>query len=566
MTLAEEQIKAAAAVKYAPTKVYVGGKLAGELATGPLMPADFERLHFGGHYDIIHWNWKYMFNGAFSSVRVHKGALTPEQIEANAANQPQEIAPTTQLIFDIAAEKLPEGKLEKWAYTGSGGGTFVEGAPEESVLPMIKEHNGQVGLWLGQLETLQSSFQAPESLDEGPFTIVVRFARAVDSEQLPIFRWGSKFFNNAGGFYHPWSEPVFSWQTMWTDPNREEAKPRLRQEDLKPPRQNYRGALHRGRDLRYSDEPTANNTTAYLAWIWKTMAISYDGETLRYCVDGKLELEVKTKILKGEAKAMGGRAIFRDYFTLGGLRAHETKVSARPKAYLNRIEVYDRAFSMKETEARTALKPIRLPGKSIIDVDFSKMKPDTGVERIKNAGTLGGEFLCQEEHDKLAETETIDRRPVVETVDGIRAVSFAGKNEFMKSAKIAPEAVTDNDPFTFEAFINPDAKSDGGGLLQFSQRGKFSRTGDDLSVQGMHRAYREGRPERPHQAISAGWQHMVFVYEGRRKPSHVVYQRQAGELELLLRLVCSPDAEDVYRKGIRRQYCSPAHVARCEER
>jgi len=229
LTLAEEQIKAAAAIKYVPTKVYVDGKPAGELETGPLMPADFERLHFGGHYDIIHWTWKYMFHGALSSVRVHKGELTLEQIQANAKNKPQDIPnPTPELIFEVNAEKLPEGKLKKWTYTGSGGGTFVEGAPEEPVLPMVKEHNGEVGLWLGQIETLQSSFKAPESLDEGPFTIVARLARGVDSKPLHICRWGSKFFNNAGGFHHPWSDFIFTWQEMWTDPKQKDAKPRLR--------------------------------------------------------------------------------------------------------------------------------------------------------------------------------------------------------------------------------------------------------------------------------------------------------------------------------------------------
>jgi hypothetical protein len=91
----------------------------------------------------------------------------------------------------------------------------------------------------------------------------------------------------------------------------------------------------------------------------------------------------------------------------------------------------------------------------------------------------------------------------------------------MRSEEIAPDAVTDNDPFTFEAFIKSDPNSRGGGLLQFGPLGGFSRKDVGLNVLGMYRAYREKKPQISHQAIATGWQHMVFVYEGRRKPSHV---------------------------------------------
>jgi hypothetical protein len=110
---------------------------------------------------------------------------------------------------------------------------------------------------------------------------------------------------------------------------------------------------------------------------------------------------------------------------------------------------------------------------------------------------------------------------VVETVDGIRAVRFDGTNEFMRSEEIAPDAVTDNDPFTFEAFIKSDPNSRGGGLLQFGPRAGFADSGDGMKVSSMLRSYREKKPNRRHLKNSAGWKHLVFVYEGRRKPSHV---------------------------------------------
>jgi hypothetical protein len=91
----------------------------------------------------------------------------------------------------------------------------------------------------------------------------------------------------------------------------------------------------------------------------------------------------------------------------------------------------------------------------------------------------------------------------------------------MRSEAVAPDAVTDNDPFTFEAFVKADPKSSSGGLLTFGPRAGFADSGNGLNVLGMNRTYRERKPRARHAKNTAGWTHLVFVYEGRRNPSHV---------------------------------------------
>ena len=109
------------------------------------------------------------------------------------------------------------GKLDKWDFAGSGGGTFVEGAPEKKALPVVEEYNGKVGLKVGLLQSLQSSFKSPESINGGPFTVVTHFAREVESQRLPLVTWDSKSLRLPEGGIYP-SGTIFHGQRI--HPNR----------------------------------------------------------------------------------------------------------------------------------------------------------------------------------------------------------------------------------------------------------------------------------------------------------------------------------------------------------
>jgi hypothetical protein len=161
-------------------EIFVDGKPAGKIS-GLLRLIERDRLHLGGHYDFDFWNWKHYFSGAFSAIRAHKGALTLAQIEANATRKPQDEDKSipVELVFDITAESLPEGKLSEWKYTGSGGGTFKPGDPVLNNQPKVMAFNKNVGLRLGGKHGLVSSFDLPEAMRKGPFTILTYTAKPV---------------------------------------------------------------------------------------------------------------------------------------------------------------------------------------------------------------------------------------------------------------------------------------------------------------------------------------------------------------------------------------------------
>jgi hypothetical protein len=513
----KKQIEAFDKVEQPPTKVYVDGKPTGELNTGLLMPGDFRRMHFGGHYDIVHWNWKYMFHGAFASVRVHAGALSESQIRANAKKKPQDLPnPEPELIFEVNADKLPEGKLDKWDFAGSGGGTFVEGAPEKKALPVVEEFNGKVGLKVGLLQSLQSSFKSPESINGGPFTVVAHFALEVNVQRLPFLFWDNKSFLHPTIDMYP-KGTIFRGQRI--HPKRPD---RLAGYSMQHPKPIWDPEMGARKDSFW--EPANFDPVPFMAWIWKTAAISSDGKHVRYIVDGKLVFEHEAKLMPYDPKAKhGSNGRYNEYVRLGGTT--DGRQLGGNKGFLNKIQVYDRAFSLKEIEARTKVhSPRDLPGKPIIAVDFGGLKPDTGVERIKNTGTLGGEFLSDEAHEALFKQEDVDRRPTVKTVDGVRVVSFDGENEFMKSQKGYPKPVGASYPFTFEALVKvpPNGK---GSLLGLGSRGGFSLGNGQLKVDGMRRSTREGPyrrgAARPAASQEEQWKHLVYVFEGQRKPSHV---------------------------------------------
>ena len=516
----KKQIEAFDKVEQPPTKVYVDGKPTGELNTGLLMPGDFRRMHFGGHYDIVHWNWKYMFHGAFASVRVHAGALSEPQIRANAKKKPQDLPnPEPELIFEVNADKLPEGKLDKWDFAGSGGGTFVEGAPEKKALPVVEEFNGKVGLKVGMLQSLQSSFKSPESINGGPFTVVAHFAVEPNLQRLSFITWDSKSLLHPALDAYP-KGTIFVGQRI--NPKRPD---RLAGFEMKHPKPLWDPEMGAKKDSFW--EPANFDPVPFMACIWKTAAISSDGEHVRYIVDGKLVLELEAKLMPYDPKKKKHypNQFVSKYVRLGGV--NDGKELDGSKAFLNNIQVYDRAFSLKEIEARTKVhSPKDLPGKPIIAVDFGGLKPDTGVERIKNTGTLGGEFLSDEAHEALFKQEEVDRRPTVKTVDGVRVVTFDGENEFMKSQKGYPKPVGASYPFTFEAFVKvpPNGK---GSLLSLGSRGGFILDNGQLDVDknAMRRNTREGRyrrgAARPAASQEEQWKHLVYVFEGQRKPSYV---------------------------------------------
>jgi len=498
-------------------EVLVDGRPAGKIP-GLLRLMDRDRLHLGGHYDFDFWNWKHYFSGAFSAIRVHKGALTPAQIQANAARKPRDEDNTVpvELVFDITAENLPEGKLSEWKYTGSGGGTFKPGDPVLSNQPKVMEFNKNVGLHLGGEHSLVSSFGVPEAMRKGPFTILTYTAKPVVPHAGPtsILKWDSKEYWLTGTHWNPQGN-IFSWMEMGK-PEREGQKPHPRHENM-----HYwpgHGFHHAGTGKQYYHKPTTHNNNAHMAYVWKTQCLAYDGKTVRWIVDGKLEREEPATFYIPPPPSNPDQEPQPILLTIGG------KGRGRGGAFLNYVKIYDKAYSVEELEkATTVIKRKPLKAKPIVDLDFSRFKPDSYVKCIKNAGTLGGEFRSPDAVAEAEAKEPPDYTPTVKTEDGVRVVEFDGKDNFLESDEVAPRTMTDNEPFTFEAFVKPARSGRNPMLLTLAGQGQqgFSYGGGGLQVQGLRRQARDGQRHGQPRPKTGPWVHVAAVYEGTRKPSHI---------------------------------------------
>jgi len=462
-----------------------------------------DRLNLGGHYDFDFWNWKHYFNGAVSAIRVHKGALTPAQIQANAAKKPQDEDKSVpvEMVFDITAENLPEGTLSEWRYTGSGGGTFKPGVPVLNNQPKVLALNKNVGLKLGGKLDLVSSFDVPEAMRKGPFTILTYTAKPViaHGDKSLILKWENNQCWLTTTHWNPYGN-IFTWRQM-EEKEGQKPSPRSRSMNYWPGGGSHLRAG--GKSMQYYHEPTTHNNNAHMGWVWKTMCLTYDGKTLRWIVDGKLEREEPATIYTDPKK--------KALLTIGGGgRGKETAV-------LNYVTIYDKAFSVAELEKATTVvnrKPLKV--KPIIDVDFGKLKPDSFVYSIKNTGTLGGEFRSPDAVAAAARKEPTEYAPTVKIEDGVRVVAFDGKDNFLEAVKFAPRTMTDNEPFTFAAFVN-DARD--GQLLTLDDKQSFSYKGGSLSTP-LRRQARSGEQRGSGRAKVGPWVHVAAVYEGSRKPSH----------------------------------------------
>jgi len=172
-------------------------------------------------------------------------------------------------------------------------------------------------------------------------------------------------------------------------------------------------------------------------------------------------------------------------------------------------------------KATTVVKRKPLKAKPIIALDFSRFKPDSLVKRIKNAGTLGGEFRSPDAVAEAEAKEPPDYTPTVKTEDGVRVVEFDGKDNFLESANIAPRTMTDNEPFTFAAFVKPGRGGRDSMLLTLAERQGFSYSGGGMQVQGLRRQRRDEQRRGQHRPKVGPWVHVAAVYEGTRKPSHI---------------------------------------------
>ena len=341
-------------------------------------------------------------------------------------------------------------------------------------------------------------------LKGGPFTIVAHTLYLMgEGHHGSILRWGANDRGHGGYNYFPRNRnsnvAVFAWRVQVEDENGKM--------QWKPKRL---GVSKRRRHTYIEPDKDEVSFNVFLGHVWKTTCLNYDGKTVRYIVDGKVILETPAKL----------RPISTKGVKKGSKRLKFSIPTNRNKIVLiGKLQVYPESFPVEQLEKATAaVDPTSLPAKPAVDIDFSKLKADTFVKSIKNTGTLGGEFLSADAIDEATGKEKPNVVPTAKTVDGVRVVEFDGKATLLKSDKIAPRTMTDNEPFTFATFIKLGRSGQRPSLLKLSENESFGPNG---AVAGLRRQRRNGSRGGSGRSKNGQWVHAVVTYEGSRKPSKI---------------------------------------------
>lgn len=550
------------------TKVYVNGKDVGELDR-VMWPGRHERLHVGGHYDPVRWNWKRYFNGAVAALRIHKGRLTPEQIAENfrthafnnahdpepapggivvaertpslgwapgvVGGKPKEtlylgetpdslkaigqyapgeckpsLEPGTQYYWRVGGSDtwgfktrqgplvhldsadLQEGELTKWVNKGPRGGSFVPGTTPDTWTPVSKTHLGVSGMKLISGRRMQSTFDTPATMRNGPFAIFFRAARQIRHGNAEILSWGPR--DTGAVFLHGTGDP-FRW-----------GKPK-----------NRRAGQWEHSVARYPEEERAKQlaTLSAMAHFWKSQCITYDGSIFKYYSDGRLVNEVKKEFSLPSA----------DKLVIGG-EAVET--------YLKELKVFSKALSAKDVAKLDKGKTVATR-EMLVAVTVPDQEDGKRVHRLKNRGSLKGEFV------PIAPTSR-DHIPSVKMLEGVKCAYFNGGTEFLESDKLMPEEFASTHPFTVEARVNilnngaflafaPEVAQAGQGNRNIGRHVDFSATGIGARERSAGRA-----------PVNK-WIHLALVYDGGYRSRFKMYVD--GELQ----------------QGATREYTSLATIA-----
>jgi hypothetical protein len=341
-------------------------------------------------------------------------------------------------------------------------------------------------------------------LEGGPFTIVAHTLYMMgQGHNGSIFRWGANDHGHGGYNYIPRNRHsnvgVFQW--------REQIKDKNGKMQWLPKRL---GVSKRRRHTYIEPDKDEVSFNVFLGHVWKTTCLNYDGKTIRYVVDGEVILEAPATL----------RPISTERVREGSKRLKFSIPTNRDKIVLiGKLQVYPESFPVEQLEKATAaVDPTSLPAKPAVDIDFRKLTADTYVKSIRNTGTLGGAFLSADAMDEATGKEKPNVVPTAKTVDGVRVVEFDGKATLLKSDKIAPRTMTDNEPFTFATFIKPGKSGERPSVLKLSENESFGPNG---AVAGLRRQRRDGSRAGAGRSESGQWIHAVVTYEGPRKPSKV---------------------------------------------
>jgi len=537
------------------TTVYVNGKEAGELDR-VMWPQKYQRLHVGGHYDPIRWNWKRYFNGAVAALRIHRGRLTLEQIAENvkthAFSNAHDPVPAAGGI--VAAARKPGLSWTPGVVGSAGKGTVFLGESPDS-MPALGEF--APGECQPTLEPGKQYYWRVGGSETWTFKTRQGLLVDLDSADLSegdLTQWANK--GHHGGTFVPGATP-----DTWTPVSKTHLGvsgmllvPRTKmQSTFDAPANMTNGTFtifsRAARQIRHGGVPLLSwgprktgavfmhTTGAPMGWgntkgrekwehmvprypeeegrakelatlsamarFWKTQCVTYDGTTFKYYSDGRLVNTVeKAFSLPSAGKMVIGGNEFSD------------------EHYFKELKVFSKALSAKDV-ARLA------KGKTVAakDMQVSITVPDQEdgkrIHSLKNQGTLKGEFVPMAPASR-------DHVPAVKMLEGVKCAYFGGGSELLESDTPMPEAFAGTGAFTVEARVK--LENDGAFFAFAPEVAKYQR--GDRSL-GRHVDFsRKGIGSRQHgsgRAPNNKWVHLAMVYDGGYRSQFRMYVD--GELQ-----------------------------------
>jgi len=427
--------------------LYVDGKRVEQEEGAPAIerfePEFGDRLNIGGHFHPVAWNWRHYFNGAIAAIRVHKGPLTPQQVAANAAQTPKDFPPPEvekKLLIDLDASKLTAGKsFTKWNNAGTAGGAFVPGKRGAALAARGRLYAGEAGLITENGRVLKSTFPVPACLKKGPFTIAIRTEKPLRTSGLPLLNWG-----NVTLWHGTWNADIMTWPVEGKEPTPEEQAAidavdieagngkRRRDEMTKRFTGQACFPLH-PLDIpvgtREFDEKVGHNIS--MGYLWRNIVLSYDDKTFRYYVNGHLKREKKVA--------------FNPTFTEEDLKSLRIGGKYnRGAVILQSLKVYNSALSHRQIQ--TLHEGKEPAGRALqVDVSFAKYRDAEPILREENKGKLGGAFAIAADVDHTPDE--------IKSVDGVQALWFDGKTDFLQSTGKMPKEFELGNPFTVEVMV-----------------------------------------------------------------------------------------------------------------
>ena len=254
----------------------------------------------------------------------------------------------------------------------------------------------------------------------------------------------------------------------------------------------------------------SHNQNIAMSYVWRDIALVYDGKAFQYYVDGKLERE---KTMPYTISEKLGK------LTIGAM-------SRYGEVCLNEIEIFSKALSQKDIQAIAKGKSVAAGAKPV-SVSFAKFTPGQKILAATNRGTLQGEFRVKPD---------VDHTPDVKTVDGVKCVWFDGKADFLQSAKAVPGLVTGTNPFTVELRVYSEDDTGKGAILALAPEVAFLDSPGLTLNRSLYFAFSRqtamvnrrdaGSPMRWAQGATAKmktWTTLKYVYEGGHRSNIKLY-------------------------------------------